>query len=94
MDTSEVRSAGDLNLITGEVANLDCKFFFLNSAIFSLAAVDPTLPKDPLNFPGAYGSTWAKFEPRSDGKLDYSFFGTTFISLSVLKYQSVSRFVS
>ncbi len=85
MDPTEVRSAGDLNLVTGEVTNLDYKFFFLNSAIFSLAAVNPSLPADPLNFPGVYGSTWAKFEPRPDGKLDYSFFGTTFIPLSVLK---------
>jgi hypothetical protein len=85
MDPTEVRSKGDLNLITGEVTSLDFKFFFLNSAIMSLANVNPVLPKDPINFPGVYGSTWAKFEPRPDGKLDYTFFGTTFIPLSVLK---------
>lgn len=85
MDSTEVRSSGDLNLITGEVTNLRYKLYFMNSAILSLANVNPTLPRDPLNFPGEYGSTWAKFEQRPDGKLDYTFFGTTFIPLSVLK---------
>lgn len=85
MDSSEEHSSGDLNLITGEVTNLKYKFFFLNSAILSLAAVNPTLPKDPLKFPGEYGSTWAKFDERPDGKLDYTCYATTFIPLSVLK---------
>src|SRR6185295_5596867 len=78
-------SSGDLNLITGEVTNLKYKFFFLNTAILSLAAVNPSLPRDPLNFPGEYGSTWAKFEQRPDGKLDYTCYLSTFIPLSVLK---------
>ena len=85
MDSAEEASSGDLNLVTGEVTNLKYKFFFLNSAILSLAAVNPTLPKDPLKFPGEYGSTWAKFEQRPDGKLDYTCYATTFIPLSVLK---------
>jgi hypothetical protein len=85
MDSAEERSSGDLNLVTGEVTNLKYKFFFLNSAILSLAAVNPALPRDPLKFPGEYGSTWAKFEQRPDGKLDYTCYATTFIPLSVLK---------
>ncbi len=86
MDSSEERSSGDVNLITGEVTNLKYKFFFLNSAILSLAAVNPALPRDPLKFPGEYGSTWAKFEQRPDGMLlDYTCHATTFIPLSVLK---------
>ena len=84
MDSSEEHSSGDLNLITGAVTNLKYKFFFLNSAILSLAAVNPTLPRDPLKFPGEYGSTWATFEQRPDGKLDYTCYATTFIPLSVL----------
>ena len=84
MDSAAEHSSGDLNLVTGEVTGLTYKFFFLNSAIMSLAAVNPALPRDPLKFPGEYGSTWAKFEPRSDGKLDYSCYATTFIPLSVL----------
>ena len=85
MDSSEEHSSGDLNLVTGQVTNLKYKFFFLNSAILSLAAVNTALPKDPLKFPGEYGSTWAKFEQRPDGKLDYTCYATTFIPLSVLK---------
>ena len=34
-----------------------------------------------MTFPGQYGSTWAKFEQRADGKLDFSFSGTTFMPL-------------
>jgi hypothetical protein len=85
MDSSEEHSSGDLDLVTGQVSNLKYKFFFLNSAILSLAAVNPTLPSDPLKFPGEYGSTWAKFEQRPDGTLDYTCYATTFIPLSVLK---------
>ena len=85
MDSAAERSSGDLDLITGEVTNLQYKFFFLNSAILSLAEVNPSLPRDPLKFPGEYGSTWAKFEQRLDGKLDYTCYATTFIPLSVLK---------
>jgi hypothetical protein len=85
MDSAAERSSGDLDLVTGEVTNLGYQFFFLNSAILSLAAVNPALPKDPLKFPGQYGSTWARFEQRPDGKLDYTCHATTFIPLSVLK---------
>ncbi|MCX6543974.1 MAG: hypothetical protein NTV05_06115 [Acidobacteria bacterium] len=84
MDAAEVLSSGDLNLITGWVTNLKCKFFLLNSAIFALAAVNPTLPAAPIDFPGFYGTTWAGFESRPDGLLDFTLHATTFIPLSVL----------
>ena len=84
MDGTDRLSSGDLNLITGEVTNLQYNLFFLNSAILALAAVNPALPKDPLKFPGEYGSAWAKFEQRPDGKLDYTSYATTFVPLSVL----------
>lgn len=84
LDPQDVLSSGDLHLATGEVTNLQYRLYFLNSAIFSLSQVNPTLPKEPINFPGQYGSTWAKFEQRSDGLLDFSMYGTTFIPLSVL----------
>ncbi len=77
-------SSGDLDLVTGSVSNLKCRFYFLNTAIFALAAVNPTLPKAPLDFPGFYGSTWARFDPRPDGLLDFTLYATTFIPLSVL----------
>ncbi len=84
MDGTDSLSSGDLNLITGEVTNLQFNLFFLNSAILALAAVNPALPKEPLKFPGHYGSAWARFEQRPDGKLDYTAHATTFVPLSVL----------
>ena len=85
MDSVASPSTGKLNLITGDVTDLKFNFFFLNSAILSLAAVNPALPRDPIKFPGEYGSTHATFEQRPDGRLDYSCYATTFIPLSVLK---------
>jgi len=85
MDSAAEPSSGKLNLLTGDVTDLQYRFYFLNSAILSLAAVNPTLPRDPLKFPGEYGTTCAKFEQRPDGKLDYTCYATTFIPLSVLK---------
>ena len=84
MDAAEVLSSGDLNLITGWVTNLKCKFYLLNSAIFALADVNPSLPAAPIDFPGFYGSTWAGFDERPDGLLDFTLHATTFIPLSVL----------
>ncbi len=66
------------------MTNLKCKFFFLNSAIFALADVNPALPAVPMDFPGFYGSAWARFDQRPDGLLDFTFHGTTFIPLSVI----------
>jgi hypothetical protein len=85
MDSTSLVSSGDLNLITGEVTNLQYWAFLLNSAILALAAVNPSLPKDPIPFPGQWGSTWARFDQRADGLLDYTVYVTSFIPLSVLK---------
>jgi hypothetical protein len=84
MNAHDELSSGDLDLVTGIVTNLKCKFFFLNTAIFALAAVNPTLPAAPIDFPGIYGSAWARFDPREDGRLDFTLYATTFIPLSVL----------
>jgi hypothetical protein len=84
LDPQDVVSSGDLNLATGAVTNLQYRLFFMNSAIFALAQVNPTLPKEPINFPGQYGSAWARFDQRDDGLLDFEFYGTTFIPMSVL----------
>jgi hypothetical protein len=74
-------SSGDLNLQTGEVSNLTYGIVIMNSALFALASVNPKLPPTPIMFPGQYGSSWAKFEQRADGKLDFSFSGVTFMPL-------------
>jgi hypothetical protein len=85
MDSHGAVSCGDLNLITGEVTNLEYHLYFLNSALFALVAVNPALPRDPLVFPGQYGTAWARFEQRPDGRLDYTCHLTTFIPMAVLK---------
>ncbi len=84
-DSSDVFSEGDLDLATGKVTNLSYHIHFLNSAIFALAKVNPALPtNEPMHFPGQYGSAWARFQQRADGLLDFEFYGTTFIPMSVL----------
>lgn len=74
-------SSGVLNLLTGEVTDL--RFFaqFKSEALGVLVTLNPTFPKQPLSFPGEYGSAWARFEPRDDGKLDFTFYGSTFVPL-------------
>ena len=84
LDPSDVLSSGDLDLATGAVTNLKYRLFFQNSAIFALAQVNPNLPKAPIEFPGQYGSTWARFVQRADGLLDFECYCTTFIPMSVL----------
>jgi hypothetical protein len=74
-------SSGDLVLATGEVRNLTVYAAYQSSALGLLVAVNPTFPRQPLNFPGPYGSAWARFEPRPDGRLDFSFYGSTFVPL-------------
>ena len=74
-------ASGDLNLATGEVSNIDFKVRYLNSALEILPKGDPNFPVAPIQFPGAYGSAWARFDQRPDGKLDFTFQGRTFIPL-------------
>lgn len=83
-DDPEVISSGDLNLETGEVTNLDWAVRFFNTALFSLVRTNPQFPDVPIQFPGMYGSAWAKFEQRDDGKLDFKFYGTTFVPLGMV----------
>ena len=82
-DWPNVVSKGTLDLTTG-IALPDTKFAFgfANTAIFALARVNPGFPSTPIEFPGQYGSAWATFAQRDDGKLDFEFFGTTFLPLA------------
>jgi hypothetical protein len=75
--------SGTLNLVTGEVNAEDLKFSFgfTTTGLSALALVNPHFPRTPISFPGQYGSAWAHFEQRSDGKLDFTFYGTTFLPL-------------
>jgi hypothetical protein len=80
-DDDDIVSSGDLNLATGVVSNLKWAVRFGNTALMSLVRVNPKLPNVPIEFPGLYGSAWARFQQRDDGLLDFSFYGTTFIPL-------------
>lgn len=74
-------SSGTLNLATGEVSDLSIYARYSATALLALVSINPTFPRQPLNFPGQYGYAWAKFEQRADGKLDFSFHGSTFVPL-------------
>ncbi|HSL23770.1 MAG TPA: hypothetical protein VK886_19715 [Vicinamibacterales bacterium] len=76
--------SGDLDLSAGFVSNVKSAFMFQNSALFALVQVNPSFPKVPVQFPGEYGTATVKFEPRADGKLDFTFQGTTFVPLSII----------
>lgn len=74
-------SEGALNLSTGEVTDLKLYAAYSATALRALVGINPTFPRQPLSFPGPYGSAWAKFEQRADGLLDFSFYGSTFVPL-------------
>jgi hypothetical protein len=89
-------SSGKLDLRTGEAAfgeggvrQLQFYATYTSNALTALASVNPNFPllpgtrdkAGPLVFPGQYGSAWVKFEPRSDGLLDFTFYGSTFVPL-------------
>ncbi len=74
-------SGGTLNLATGEVSDLTIYAQYMSGALMALVSVNPTWPKQPMSFPGPYGSAWALFEQRDDGNLDFLFYGSTFVPL-------------
>jgi hypothetical protein len=74
-------STGTLNLATGEVSDLTIYARFGSTALNTLVSLNPTFPRQPLSFPGAYGSAWARFEQREDGLLDFTFYGSTYVPL-------------
>ncbi len=81
-DDATMISSGELNLATGYVSNLQVFVHFRNSALFGLVRANPKFPTQPIAFPGQYGSAWARFDPRPDGLLDFTFYGSTFLPLS------------
>jgi hypothetical protein len=73
--------SGTLDLATGRASDVQTTFSFSNSALSILASLNPNLLGQPVRFPGEYGTATVRFVPRSDGKLDFLFHGTTFIPL-------------
>jgi len=74
-------SSGILDLETGIVSDLQVYAQYSSTALLSLVSVNPNFPKQPLSFPGPYGSAWARFENRPDGKLDFTFYGSAYVPL-------------
>ena len=84
-DVPGLVSSGELNLDTGVVTNFHYRVSFMNTAILTLFGVNPKLPKAPMVFPGPpnAGSTWARFEQREDGKLDFTCAANMFMPLGI-----------
>jgi hypothetical protein len=81
-------SSGTLDLNTGQVDTsagaLNIFAQYSSTALNALVSVNPTFPRPPaapLSFPGQYGSASVIFEQRSDGLLDLTFVGSTFVPL-------------
>jgi len=81
-------SSGTLNLNTGEVdlskGALNIFALYSSTALNALISVNPTFPLPPaapLSFPGQYGTACLIFEQRADGRLDFTFNGTTYVPL-------------
>lgn len=81
-DDPKTVTRGILDLKSGEVKEIEYTVRFGNTALMSLVRVNPAFPDVPIQFPGMYGSAHATFAQRPDGKLDFTFYGTTFIPLS------------
>ncbi len=80
-DGPDLLSEGDVDLTTGGVANIKYRVLYSNTALLALAGVNPKLKRPTIEFPGVRGRAWIRFEQRPDGKLDYSFQGSTFLPL-------------
>lgn len=93
-DVPGLVSSGELNLDTGVVTNFHYRVSFMNTAILALFGVNPVLPKGPMVFPGPpnAGSTWARFEQREDGKLDFTCAANMFLPLGITFRGETVRF--
>jgi len=63
-----------------------------NSAIDILLDANPKIDRPVVAFPGIRGSTWARFEQRPDGLLDFTFRGSTFLALGKTAQGDIIRF--
>lgn len=80
-DVPDHVSTGTVNLATGEVTALTLYARYSSTALLTLVEQNPTFPREPLTFPGPYGTAIARFEQRPDGVIDFTFGGTTFVPL-------------
>jgi hypothetical protein len=93
-DVPGLVSSGELNLDTGVVTNFHYRVSFMNTAIMTLFGVNPKLPKGPMVFPGPpnAGSTWARFEQRDNGTLDFTCAANMFLPLGITFGGEMIRF--
>ena len=84
-DVPELVSSGMLDLDTGRVTDFHYNLRNFNTALATLAGVNPNLPPVALLFPGPpnAGSSWARFEQREDGKLDFTMAARMFLPLGL-----------
>ena len=76
-------SSGKLDLTTGLISDLQVYAAYSSTALFALVGSNPNWPRVPITFKNEssqqyYGSAWARFEPRDDGLLDFTFYGSMF----------------
>jgi hypothetical protein len=80
--TDEERlTQGRLNLITGEVTNLVYRLCISSNILEAYKNLNPSLTGCSVELPGIYGTAIGRFEQRTDGLLDFTFFGSTFAPL-------------
>ena len=91
-DDLAIISSGDLNLLTGEVTKFVYKINIDNSYYRAFGDVNPRLKAGAFTFPGSYGTAFAKFTQRTDGKLNISVSATTFAPLNSQIFGEPVRF--
>ena len=72
-------TTGEVDLTTGIVQNLNYRALSLNNKLREYLRLYPVIATPELDFPGIYGTALARFDQRSDGMLDFTFFGDTFV---------------
>ena len=81
--TDEERiTTGTLDLTTGVAKTLDYRLCINSNVLEAYKRLNPQLTGCEVWLPGVYGSALGRFEPRADGLLDFTFFGSTFGPLS------------
>ncbi len=69
---------GNLDLTTGVVTNLDYRLCVGGNVLEAYKRLNAQLTGCEIAMPGIYGTAIGHFEQRSDGLLDFTFFGSTF----------------
>ena len=74
-------SSGDLDLISGYATNIQWYVLASHTGFTAIRNVNPNLKASVIQYPGARGHAWARFNQRADGLLDFYFRGSTFLPL-------------